>query len=515
MRFRLIITLCLLLCLSNLLAQDSVSDVNRTKIDYYFLHTQYMDVFSETPSILTGWKYDSWSYIGADYDLAKGNFRNPQKYNSLSQINIKTESVYRPDNGNWMFHGKFRYSNGEADSVYSNLSYHVDRSGSPYYFFQKKEGNWNLQNYEFNVTAANQVTDRLSLGFKILYNGDLTFRTTDTRNNQTSLITNLVASAGYKLSENNTLSIGVKLNRVKTEPNLSNKYHQSGVDLTYNRYLNTGLGSYIKNVDFKATMEDKSYGAVVQLLNQSENSSYSAIYEIATGEEWYVNKKLTDINEQNRILNYDYMSHKVRASSLHSLSNAFISACFNLELLKGDGKQWSDQSLSYIENYEVDILDVDIRATLYRPFSFIRRINVSAKLHDESRFDKSYGYQFNYTNLLAGINTEAMFRIKSFRTGFMVGVSYGKNLDNLNFPNAASSNIYVNWIANPLMSYLTCDFLEIPAYLRFDIPFKTNLVEVLMTANHQYPIKMATTADALFNTDDNFRSYNISLKFYF
>lgn len=515
MRFRVIITLCLSLYLSNLGAQDSISDMNKSKIDYYFLYTQYMNVFSETPSLLTGWNYDSWSYIGADYDLAKGNFRNPQKYNSLSQINIKTESIFRPATNKWIFHGAFRYTNGTADSVYSNLKYHIDQNGSPYYLFQKKEGNWNLQNYEFDVTAANQVTKKLSLGFKILYTGDLTFRTTDTRNNQTSLVADLITSAAYKVSKNNTVSLSVDYSRVKTEPNLTDKFRHESADLTYNRYLNTGLGSYIKNIDFAMISLDKSYGGIIQWLNQSQGSSYSAIYEFFTGEEVYTNKKLTNINEQNKILKYNYTSHKARISTLHTLSNSFVSTCLNFKMTNGHANQWSNTATSYTSNYSVDIMDVDFKATLYRPLSFLRRVNVLANFHDESRFDKNYGYRFEYTNVYTGVNAEAMYKFKYFRTGFMLGAAYGKNLDNLNFPNAASSNIYVNWIANPLMGYLACDYFEVPAYLRFDIPFKNNLVEILMTAKHQYPIKMASIADALFNTKDDFRIYNISLKFYF
>ena len=114
MRLRLIITLCLSLYLSNLFSQDSISVINRYEVDYDFLYSQYIDVFSKTPSLLTEWKHDDWAYIGAGYDLTKGDFRNPQAYNSLSQLNILTESILKPETGNWIFHGKFLYSNGTA-----------------------------------------------------------------------------------------------------------------------------------------------------------------------------------------------------------------------------------------------------------------------------------------------------------------------------------------------------------------------------------------------------------------
>ena len=221
MRLRLIITLCLSLYLSNLFSQDSISVINRYEVDYDFLYSQYIDVFSKTPSLLTEWKHDDWAYIGAGYDLTKGDFRNPQAYNSLSQLNILTESILKPETGNWIFHGKFLYSNGTAKDVHSNLSYHIGRNGSPYYILQKQPGDWNLQNYEFIATATNQITERLSLGFKVLYNGELSLRTIDTRNNQTSLVADLITSGSYKLSENNTLSLGLDYKRVKVQPKLS------------------------------------------------------------------------------------------------------------------------------------------------------------------------------------------------------------------------------------------------------------------------------------------------------
>lgn len=515
MRIRLFLTLCSTLLILQLKAEDSISDINRSKIDYYFLYTQYVNVFSETPSLLTGWSYDNWSFIGADYEMGKGNFRNPQKFNRLTQINVRTESVYKPAKGKWIFHGKFRYSNGMADSVNANLSYNIENEGSPYYLFQLKPGDWNLQNYEFNVTAANKVTDRISLGFKIMYDGDLAFRISDSRNEQTSLITKAVFSADYKIGDNDVVSLGIDYGRVRTEPNVTNKYHHEATDLTYNRYLNTGLGSYIKSVDFKTTINKQSTGIITQWFHQAENASYTAIYEFFSGEESYLNKKLTNINDQNIILRYKHISNKARLSTLHEVNSKFLSTCLNFNFTKGDGLQWSESSMSYLNNYNIEMMDADFKATLYNPFSYLRRINISANFSDVHKLDKNYGYQFNYTNLAAGLNAELMFRFKYFRTGFMLGALYGKNLDNLNFPNAAASNLYVDWIANPLMSYLSCDFLEIPAYVRFDIPFKNNLVEFMVNAKQQFPLNLNFNAGALFDTSDYFRSYNVSLKFYF
>ncbi|MFA5642889.1 MAG: DUF6850 family outer membrane beta-barrel protein [Bacteroidales bacterium] len=514
LKFTLIILISLLIVIP-IRAKEQNDSLIQKKVDYQFLYSQYNNFFSEVPSLLSLWNYDNWSYLGMKYNFQEGNFRDLQKYNKLQQLNISTESLYKLPNTNWTFHGKFSYSNGQADSVGSNLSYNIGRNGSPYYLLQLKRGNWSLQSYQFYAAGSNEISERLSLGFKIGYIGDLAFRTLDTRNSQPTLHTNIVLSANYKVTEKQTISMGLEHDRLKTEPSLSDKFQHTSADQRYGRYLNGGLGTYFKNVNYRLINTTQKGGILLQWLCQNKYSTYTAIYKTNLGQDIFVNKNITDVNEEHRVLNYSFNQHYGRLSTLNKVSNYFIISKLDFTITKGNGKIWNEPDNSYIENYKADIFQTDFKATLYSPLSSLRRINLLVNYINESRFDGSYGYSFDYSTLFGELNTEFLFNFSSIRTGLMIGAAYGKNLNNYHNPNAASSNLYLNWVADPLMSFLATDYIEIPAYLRFDIPVKNSLIELLLTAKHQFPLKMNYQTGAQFDLKDKFLSYCLSVRVYF
>lgn len=516
MRFRYFaILLFLSFSLSAYAAQGGGDSLRSERRDYYFLYTQYKNAFSDMPSALTEWRYQNWSYLGAGYDFAKGEFRNLQSYSGLSRLNINTESVYRLPKNGWVFYGKFNYVNGTADSVSNNLAYSIGRNGSPYYLFQRKSGVWSMQNYEFAVTAANRISKHFSVGISIDYVGELSFRTIDTRINQTTLTTNLLASLNYHFSQTNTFGIGLGFDRVKSEPSVSDKFQHVTSDLRYNRYFNGGLGSYFKNVNFRFLITNNSNVIALQWLNQREKSSYSALYSFNYGQELVDNKNITDIKEQNKILFYDYKEHHAKVSALNRVGNSFLSSSLEFDLTNGTGNIWEDAGKYHLDNYKGEIMEANLNSSLYNPRSALRRINLQVKYLSEERLDRKYGYRFDYSNLYLGANAEVLFRVRKIRTGFMLGGGFNKNLDQLHFPNAAANNIYTQWIGDPLMAYLSCDYFELPSYLRFDVPFGNNRAELLISLKHQYPIKLNYDKGALFTLDDKFYQYNITLRYFF
>ena len=517
MRFQTIILSALMLLSTIVEAQNSQGRFkDSVYIDYDFQCSQYQSIYHENPSALVGWNYDNWSFIGAEFTGAKGNFRNPQKYSNLSNLDIKTESIYKIDESGWIFHGMFRYSNGTVDSVHTNLSYNIPSTGTPYYLFMAKSGVWNLQNYEFNVSAAKELGKSFSIGAKIIYNGDLAFRRIDTRNNQTSLISGVTLAGGYKLNLKNTLSIGVNYNRVKTEPTLSNKYHHETTSLIYNRYLNAGLGTYIKNIsDYKIKIEDVFKGVLAHWLYHSGDNKYSLLYKMGIGEENYYNKRETSIEVENLILKYKYLSHTLDAFFIHKWEDKYINIAANSKLIKGEGNQWIESSASYLANYQVDLLNIDMNATLYQPNSILRKVSVITGLEKEERLDKNYGYQFNYTNFSAGLSAQLSVLFKKGEISLESGGVFKKNIDNTNSPNAATSNIYTTWIAYPTMSYLSSDFITFPSQIKYEIPLRNYFLEFTLHATIIKPLKINSPTGAMFTVEDNFCFYGLSTKFYF
>jgi len=496
-------------------AQDHKNNVGNIKEDYSFLNNRYDNVFSYMPSILTQWRYENWSYIGADYDFKTGDFRNLQEYNRYSLLNIKTESVHKLENTNWIFYGKFHYANGQADSVGYNLAYTIGRNGSPNYLFQRKNGVWSLQNYQFDVTASNRISNKFSLGLRILYNGDLAYRIIDTRNSQTSLITKVLTSLSWHIGERSSISLGIGTDRVKSQPSLSNKYQHFSTDLRYNRYLNAGLGSYLKNIDYTIQITNNNKNAELQWLYQSNNSSYSAIYQLFSGNETFVNKYITNISREHRIIQYNYIENRGVLATLNKVAGSMLYNTVNVNFTKGNGSLWNEVDSAYVDNYVVDIMDVGLQSTLYTPSSFFNRFNLYTSLISENKFDRSYAYQFNYTNLSFGLDAEFLVKFNIVRVGFMVGAAYNMNLSYQHSPGAAANNIFKLWIGDPLMSYLTCNYLELPGYLKFEIPFKNNLAELLITGTYRQPVKLNYDIGATFTNKDNFSIFNISLKYYF
>ncbi|MFA5713600.1 MAG: DUF6850 family outer membrane beta-barrel protein [Bacteroidales bacterium] len=483
--------------------------------DYQFLYGQYRDFYSQTPSMLTGWGYRNWSYFGASYSLESGNYRNPQYYNRRSLIDFNTESIYRPDKSRWIFHGRFRYYNGRADSLHNNLSYNIDRYGSPIYLFQRKVGDWDLQDYRFDVTVANNISNRLSLGVKLQYEGLYTFRIVDTRNSQTTLNTELLFSADYKVSAKSRVGLGIGTNRIKTEPALTNKYHYGTSDQIYNIYYNVGMGSYLKGVNWGITYTNNSLVALAQWAYSDSYSSYTLSYKLNSGQEVVVNKYLNRIEEENRVLLYDFMVHSGKFSTMHRAGSRFLLNSLDFNLTQGYSNQWIKESLSYFKVYTSSIIDVDYRGTLYSPKSLFRRVNAHAHYNREQLLDRVYNYRFQHSSLAFGASGELLFKFNSVRTTLSAGATYGKNLNFRNDPGGAIDNLYYNWIGQPKMAFLATDWFEIPSFIRFDIPFKENLVELLLSGAYRKPLKINYPAGASFSLEDKFSSASISLKFYF
>lgn len=518
MRFRnyLILATLMLLTRVTVVAQEFSNTNNATEFDSKFVTEHFSNVYKVNPSMLSNWKFNDWSYIGADYDHEKGNFRDLQSYNRFSQLSIHTESVKKLDDKGWTFYGKFTYTNGGLDSVHNNISLNMSSSGSPYYHFIKMPGQWKTQHYIFNAIAAKSINQKLSVGLRLFYDGDLAFRQNDTRNNQTTLTTNVALSATYCLSGAHNLSLGFSYYRSKAEPKFSNKFQHESHDLTYNRYLNAGLGTYVKNITYSSVkMFDGSYGALGQWSFKNDSNEYSLLVEGHLGEDYVIDKERRDIDEQNKILKYDYKKASITAASLNNISGGHVYTVLKGSLIKGTGNIYNDVSKMYVGNYVSDIINFDFRSTLFKPVSFLNSVSIIVGGHKEERFDKNFGYTFNWFNLNAGIDLRLSKNIGALNLMLNMGAQYNKNIDFTHNPNAASESIYTSWIGGPAMSWLTSDFLDIPVGITCKVPTKNNLVEISINGGVLLPQKINYENDFGFTINDNFSYIKSSIKFYF
>jgi hypothetical protein len=515
MGFRKSVFTCFIMFVTlSLPGQDPGNVGDAILFDSEFISDQYQRVYSQSPSVLSAWNFGSWSNIGFSYDYAKGDFRNLQQFNKRSLFNFQTESVHSLEGTGWTFYGLFNYANGRVDSIGGNLSYSLPKNGSPYYLIIQRIGMWKLQNYEFNVVAANQLTEKLSMGVRILYDGDLNFRYNDTRNNQTTLHTDLAFSAAYKLN-NSIISAGAEYKRRKTEPTLTNKYPTDSQGLEYNVYINAGLGTYLRRRDFNMTFMGFAYSGIAQWILDAGNDRYSLSYKGSLGEEHMINKNIRAEDEENKVLRYDYSTHLISLNGLNNLGSTYFSTDISFSMTAGEGNQWNETSLNYLTNFTSDIMQLQLHTSWHRPTALLGKAGLFLTWHSEKRFDRNFGYTFSFTNVTAGPDFVLNLPLGNKKISAGAGAYYNMNLDHTNNPGAAATNLYNAWIAEPLMSFLSADYLLLPLHLEYQMPFGKNLLSVRVKAEYSMPMAINYTQNPRFTTNDNFLYINSSIKFYF
>jgi hypothetical protein len=501
---------------TSLHAQEFGNSDNPSLFNTRFISDQYKHVFSVSPALLSCWQYGNWSNIGLSYSHEQGDFRNAQSHDNHSAIQIQTESFHSLPASGWTFYGLFRYANGGADSIGNNLSYHPPRNGSPYYLFTQRSGVWKMQNYEFNVQAAKQLNDRLSYGAKILYLGNLAYRYNDTRNNQPGLYNELALSVSYKLNEH-ILGAGAEYQRNKTRPQLNNKYPQNTYDEIYNIYINGGMGTYLRtllsNVNF--TFEGSSFGAILQWMHQKGDNRYAASYKASFGDEFFIKRERLVQSVENKLLDYKYHKHNVSLSGLHALQNAYLTSHINLTHISGEGFRWRENIRAYQSNYLADITDVVLNTALYQPHSIMHKAGVSFGLHAEDRFDKAYGYVYNYSMLTAGGDVELAFPLQQSRLLIGAGGHFQLNLNLEHNPGASENSLYTQHIGYQLMAFQTTDYLRLPVFIELQMPMENNMLQFQLAAEPLIPVTIHYPQHTSFAKGDSFLSMVASVKLFF
>ncbi|MEN7548515.1 DUF6850 family outer membrane beta-barrel protein [Rapidithrix thailandica] len=518
MRIRILILLWFWFLAGNqVFSQTSRGLAGTNSIERNFLHTHYQQAYAEMPSMLSLWKHSSWAFIEGQYTQGKGAFRHPQKYRQTTGLTLSTESLYRLEKTQWTFYGKFDYGNKKADSVMHNLSYTLPDNGSPYYFLIKKAGSWNIQKYHFKVSASNQLPGRkLSLGFKLRYNSDLSYRKVDTRNAQTALTMSAVLSATYLIKPEQMFSIGFKIFRKKTEPSLHNKYQHSTQDLTYNIYINTGMGSYLKNINSGITIRETQPGISVQWVKDTERKYWSLHYQLDFGRESWENRNINAVEVENTISRYHYTRHALSLASIRYFPKAYLSSHLKLERLQGNGETWNENIQTFLENYLTRLNKARLSSELYFPEAWITKVGLHLAYDATRNTDKNYGYKLQFSTLTMETDIAFVQPVQDHKLSATFKGGYRKNLHLMHNPYSAHENLYTEWIAYPVMSYLTADGPDASICLGFETPVQQkNILQWEIQSIYRQATRINSQHLASIRKGDDFLQWYTRLRIYF
>ncbi len=464
-------------------ANSKVNCIDDTDLAFLWYHS----IYSQSPSLLSHWNIGNRSYLSFGYNKEKGEFHHPQSYDRLSSFNFETKSFFRQKESVWSFFGMFTYSNGRADSVSTNLSYDIGKDGSPYYYFIKRAGNWNLQHYSFDAVASREMNSKLSMAGNVKYNGSQFFRLVDTRNNQTKLDIVLRLSATYNINKQDYLSIGVNYTYDKTQPSFSDMYQHSSDGLLYNIYLNAGMGSYFKGADYPSVIQYRIPGITLQWLLHRNKETTSFAYSFNKGKQTWKDKSIVRTDKQNIISKYNTGVHKLSIQTIRSNNQSTLDAALDVGLTSGKGHQLNKTTSIYIQNYNHTGFDAKLKTKIIREEHVLNRIMLGAQFDYKKQRDKNYAYSLMYTNfdLYAGVRFNIRFLQKT--TFIEVKPGYHRNIHFENNIGAASGNIYNNWIGVPVSEFFASNWFYVASKIGVENTIKELPIKLQLHVNFTNP----------------------------
>lgn len=435
------------------IARDTVANILQVQ-------NKYTTVYNSIPSMLSNWKGTKWAVLSTSYYNEDRSFKSPQEYESTNGVLFNTESLSYNENSDWSFYGSFMYSTSQVDSVNNNLSYRIRENGNPYYFFMKKAGEWNLQNYWLKASVSKKMKrDGLSMGLGIKYFTNLYHRKTDTRNEQTKLSVKTSYGISYKTKNSEIWSAGLSLLFDKEKSKLSNKYQHPTQNLDYNIYFNAGLGSYLKNKKQGLVMDGFTPGLYLQWFKETHKNNLMLAYNVNFGKQEWLDESIRSVTSNNIVSKYTHQKHTFKTMFQHNYKSATLVSTFSTSYLKGSGNLWVPLQKNFLENFKVTKLTIDSETKFFlNRSSIVNSLGISFKILNNKELDKNYGSVFNYTNLIVEPNIYLKLPITNkVKIALDTRLIYTQNIGSKYFPNAATQNLYFDWIGEPLKNYVTTD----------------------------------------------------------
>lgn len=461
-----------------------------------FLDAQYSYVYGTSPAMLSWWDYPVYSEIGVTMDYGEGRLHHPQTYDRLLMGQIHTRSKVRLEKTGWTFSGSFIYENGNADSVRSNLSYHLRDNGTPsFYFCRQPAARWNLQKYGLEAAAAKKLGERWSLGVSAAYTGDMAFRKSDVRNAQTTLSIDLKVSASFKINRNHTVSAGAAYKRIKEKPGFSIIY-STGPEYTI--YLMNGAGTYLSELQSNMVWQENTPGAFVQWMQNNDENILSVSYSFNAGKNGWYSKGIQAASRQELWASYGYMTHGITFSESAFFGNSSLHFRGSAEMTSGNGETWNRTSSVFIKNYSY--AGVNAEASLeWRPgIKVLESVRAGTGYINERRNDRSYNYLLGYSLMDFHLEFRTGFHIGKVYSGIFAEGRYRHSLSLNHHPGAAdnSVNLYTVYIGTPLGKWLGQDTAGISAGTDFDIPAGRSII----SAGGKYRLDLSPGSNEKFHT---------------
>jgi len=520
MRLKLLFLIGILVAVADIaLASDADSVQTNNSVQRQEQRNEYYAVHSKIPSLLSGWSYSDFSYIGTGFSASGGNFHNPQLFGKHNFLELKTESILTLPEQKWRFYGEFGYRNGISHGGEWNLSYNQSKEGSPFYFMQEMKGKWTFQTYEFNAGAVKSLkNDKVFVGVGISYIGTLDFRIIDSRNENYKLDIGLTPSVTVKLTPTQSASLGLIFIRKKVEPQIYNKYQHGGDIEKYQVFFNEGLGSWDSNPAL-VNMTDNRYGGIASWGWKTPGHSATIIYDFAIGTEyWNINAFSNLATASSNFAKYNYLSNSLTVDYNKTLSKGALHTALAASYIIGEGSPYRSAVGRYEKNYNSSINQVNLSVSYLPLGSCIKRVGIGTTLESQNQKDLNYEHTIRYTNLTS--NAWIDFIIGDVRKGsLLAGLNggYHSNLNYLHTPKAAAGNFYNTKIALPGLAYLTSSYFIAGAKVgtEFDLSknYRFELVlcgEVIKPSTIKYAESSAT-----FSTSDSFYNVKINLLFNF
>lgn len=487
-------------------------------IDRTLQRDDYHLIFDKVPSLLSVWEKGDYSLISTGFSSSGGDYTHPQLFFSKNLFEIRSESVKSLAEKGWRFFGSVAYTNGNAKTGKWNMTYNLPVNGSPFYYMIEQEGTWKSQSYDFNVAAQKTISGRLSAGVGLKYLGDLHFRTFDSRNENTTLNVQVLPSITMNFDEKNYLSVGFLYQRLKNEPNISNKYQHGTEPELYHLFFNQGLGTW-DNSPSQMRMVDSRYGGFVSYRRINRNSSTDAIYTANYGSEEWLHKSVSTLNNMSEKYSaYSYFFNNLVLRHKRITSNGSFITALDIKNIVGDGAIFKENINAFQSNYEFFSITSDLKVSYIRNNSLLRQLSARLFLDNSSRNDYNYGHVSEYTNLegtLSADVTSGKKRAVNFTYGGLF--SYKMNLSGNHNPMAAASNFFNTKIAIPSFSYLTSDFYRLGARVssEFNIA-KDYRLDITLSGDFLKPVSINNyETQSTFTTSDSQYIMSLSICFNF
>lgn len=513
---RAFLTLSLFLFVSGVFAQEInlITDLSVAERDFQF--KLFENRFFQIPSLINQANIQNFTYGEGRYLYSEGTLRHPQEFKKQNGFELSTASLSSLENTNWTFYGGLKYLNTRIEEVEKNLTYGITKYDSPYYFFQNTTGLWNHQNYNFEASAANKINSKLTLGAYLIYDTNFYYRKVDTRNELTALKIKGKVAASYQPNKMHLFSVALSNEVFKTDSELGNKFPESDTELKSSYYLNTGLGSYIKNID--NGFETKRNIPEIQLQWLYNNSNWDLSVESTTklGQEKWIDKAIVNVDENDELTNYSFTNQQIKAIFNKYKNDKQLVISLNAEYLKGKGEIWQEEGGYYYQNFMTTKYQVKPEAELLFYNKFMNKIGVGFNYYNRNQTDLNYAYQFDNSYFEPEISVAFNKEISS-KTALYANFSglYHYVLDLKHDPYAAN-NIYVDWIGNKVAAYTEISSYNINA--KFGVNFKlenNNNLECSLTSGYWKVTDLPEESIEYYSETDDYLNLILGFKLYF